>query len=402
MKVFNYTALDKNEKFSKGIIDAKSLNNAKKKLEKEGYMVVNIKADKGNKMSKFDIMLTGVSRIDRILFTRHLHTMIESGIALDEAIKIASEQTANKNFQIVLTDIYKRLQQGESFHHALNQHKKHFSKFYISLVKVGEKSGKLDEVLSFLLDQQENDYDLITKARSALIYPSLIICALIVIVIFMMIFVVPKITEVLTYYDVQLPLATRVLIGLSAFIISYGIYLLPVLILLFYGFIKWKNTKQGKWSWDAFILSIPRVNVIVKEFNLARLTRALDAMIKSGISFDYAMELASEVTNNSHFSLAMTDSVKFIRKGIPLSEILQGYPELFPPITTQMIGVGEKSGKMDHMLGKLAVYYDKSVTTSIVNLSSVIEPGLLILIGFAVAFMAIAVLTPIWNYSETI
>ncbi len=402
MPTFNYTALDKTNSFVRGQLEAKSVKRATATLEGEGFMIVNIIEDRRTKYSRLNNIINNVTRLDKIFFTRHLYTMLESGIALDQAVKISAEQTTQEKFKIVLLDIHQQLLQGRQFHQSLAQHKRYFTNFYISMVRVGEKSGKLDEVLSYLLEQQESDYELITKTRGAMIYPAVIISALIVMVVFMMLFVIPKITEILTEYEVELPFATRALIGLSGFLGNYGLFLIPVIGVLVYLFLKWKKTPTGKWQWDSLIFKLPGINKIVIEFNLARFTRSLSSLLKSGIQIDQALILAAEVSNNSHYQKTLRSGISFVQKGIPLAEVLKADTKIYPQITTRMIEVGEKTGKLDHMLQRLAVFYEKSLTTTINNISSIIEPALLITIGLAVAFVAIAVLTPVWSYSETI
>ncbi len=402
MSTFLYTGLDTASAYVKGRVEAKNQKKALAQLEGEGFMIVNIKEEKTKRFGKINSIFDSVTRLDKIFFTRHLFTMLESGIALDHAVKITAEQINNQKFKAVLEDIHARLRQGQTFYSALGQHPRFFSNFFINLVKVGEKSGKLEEVLFYLLEQQESDYELLTKSRGAMIYPSIIITALLVMVTFMMVFVVPKVTGVLTQYDVDLPIATKVLIAISKFLISYGIFLIPVIALLAFAFRKWIKTNKGKHVWHSFLLKIPRLNKMIVEFNLARLARSMSALLKSGVSFDEAMELAASVSNNVMFQDSLRVGIPFIQKGVGFSEVLKGYPKLYPPITTRMVEVGERSGKLDHMLSRLATFYEKSVTTSIGNLASVIEPVLLLCIGFAVAFVAIAVLTPIWKFSETI
>jgi len=402
MATFFYTALDKANNFVKGKIEANNFKKAKEQLESGGFLIVNIKLEKKQRFENIKTFFSGVSRVDLIFFTRHLFTMLEAGIALDQAVNITAEQVTSRKFKEVLEDIYKRLQKGQPFHHCLAQHPRYFSKFYVSIIKVGEKSGKLHEVFSHLLEQQESDYELVTRARSAMVYPSVIVCALIVMVTFMMIFVIPKVTGILSEYKVQLPLATRILMGLSYFIIHWGWTLIPVIIALVFIIRKILRTPKGKWRWDTLVLKIPRLNKIIIEFNLARFARALCVLLKSGVPFDQAIELTADVSSNSHYTKALKSGIGFIQRGVNLTEVLAAYPKLFPPITSRMIGVGEKTGKLDHMLHKLATFYEKSVNTSVGNLASVIEPVLLLCIGFTVAFVAISVLTPIWKFSATV
>lgn len=401
MSLFLYTALGKKDAFVRGKVEARTEKHAVAKLEGEGFLVINVRREQPRKLETFSLF-DRVGPLDLIFFTRNVATMLEAGIALDQAVRITSEQTTNEKFKRVLLDLHKRIQGGQPFHVALAEHRKYFSDFFISMIRVGEMSGKLDGVLTYLLEQQERDFDLRSKARGAMIYPSIIISALLIIVTFMMIFVVPKIIGVLTQYSVKLPLATRVLIGVSTFLLHYGLYLVPVLVLVVIGFQRWKRTKRGKWVWDSFVLRLPRVGGIVKEFNVARFSRSLTSLLRSGIAIDQALDLAASVTANSHYQRAARSGIKFVRRGIPLAEVMKGHAKLYPVMASRMVEVGEKSGKLDSMVGRVATFYEKSVSTSLENLSSVIEPVLLLSIGLVVGFIAIAVLTPIWKFSETI
>ncbi|MFH1235913.1 MAG: type II secretion system F family protein, partial [Parcubacteria group bacterium] len=318
MLTFSYNALDKFNSYVKGTISADNVKKATALLEKEGFIIVNINQQKGKSFSKFNRLFESVSRVDQMFFTRHLYTMLESGMPLDQVIKVTAEQTTNPTFRQILDSVHDRLVRGQTLHSALNEHKKHFSQLFINLVKVGEMSGKLDKVLEHVLEQQEKDYDLITRARGAMVYPAIIIVALFAMVTMMMVFVIPKVTGILTEYDVELPIATRVLIWLSNFLIHYGFLLVPVLAVLIALFIRWTRSPKGKAKWDGFLLKIPRLKTVLIEFNLARISRALSTLLSSGVQLDQSLELASEVPGNYLYQDSLRSGIKFIQRGIPL------------------------------------------------------------------------------------
>jgi type II secretory pathway component PulF len=406
MAQFRYNALDSKDAYVKGVVEARNAKRAVEKLEAEGLLVINVKSEKPKGFSLNDFifhrLLHRVSALEKIFFTRNLHTTLESGIAVDQGLKIAAEQTTNPTLKVVTNDLYQRILKGENLASSLGHHKQFFSDFYINLVRVGESSGKLDEVLAYLLEQQERDYDLRTKARGAMVYPVLILSALVCMVVLMMVFVVPKVTGVLNQYEVQLPLATRILIGLSDFLLRFGIFLIPVLVALGFLFARWTKSGRGRMAWDRFLLRLPKVGKIIAEFNLARYTRAMASLLKSGVAIDQALATAASVPQNIHYQEAARGGIQFVQRGIPLTEVLKGSTDLFPPLTVRMVEIGERSGKLDHMLERLATFYEKSVEATLANLASVIEPALLLGIGLAVGFVAIAVLTPIWSFSNTI
>lgn len=402
MAVFSYKALDKDNNYTKSVIEARSQKKALLHLEKQGFLVVSIKQEKKKTFLNIELSKQRVKRLDKILFTRHLHTLLESGIALDQALKIASEQSSNKTLKEISFDLHQKVKKGQTLNSALKSHGKYFSPFFINLIQVGEKSGTLENVLLHLLEQQEQDYELITKTRGAMIYPAVIIVAAFMIVIMMMTFVVPTITELLTEYSVEIPLTTKLLIFISHVLNNYGLLILIAFILAIAAIRQWVKTPSGKKHWDEFKLSVPILKNIVVEFNLARFARSMSSLLKSGMSIDEALDLTSTVSGNVFYKDSIKSSIAFVRKGVPLTEVLHGYPKLYPPMTTRMIEIGQKTGKTDNMFTRLAIFYEKSVLNTIQNLSSIIEPVLLLLIGVGVGFIAVSILTPIWKFAETI
>lgn len=402
MPVFTYTALNSVDAYIKGKVEASSLRKATQVLEGEGLMVVTVKHERTRQAFSINQLLRRVTRVDRMFFTSHLYTLLEAGIALDQAVKVTAEQAGSEIFREVLLDVHRRVQHGESLWSALSQHPKHFPDFFVSLVRVGEASGRLIDVLQYFLEQQERDYELITRARGAMVYPTVIIIAMLGIVSLMMVFVIPQITALLTEYQVSLPLATRVLIAASNFLKNWGLIALPFLVAGIYGFVRLVRTPWGQSYWDRFLLKLPKIKGIVREFNLARTSRALSALLKSGVSIDQAIGLAATVSGNSQYRDTLKSGMHFVRKGIPLADVLRGRSDLFPAITVRMVEVGERTGKLDHMLTRLASFYERAVMNTLANLSSIIEPLLLLTIGAGVGFVAIAILTPIWKFTESI
>lgn len=402
MATFFYSALDTAGAYVRGKVEAMSAARATVKLEREGFMVVNVRAERSQRFAKLEQLLSSVSRLDRIFFTSHLHTLLDAGIALDEALRVTAEQTTNERFRTIIYDLYGRVQRGEQLNSALKLHERYFSEFYVNLVRVGETSGKLSEVLAYLLEQQERDYELLVKARGAMIYPSIILVTLVAMVTLMMVFVIPKVASLLAEESVDLPLTTKILMWTSNFMVHYGLLMIPVFIALGWAFRWWTKTERGKWQWDGFVLRIPKLKTIIVEFNLARFARAMSSLLKSGIAVDKALELSATVTTNSRYRKTIRSGVVVVQKGIPLTEVLRGHERLYPPIVSRMLEVGERTGKLDHMLTRLAMFYEKSVMASLDNISSVIEPVLLLSIGLAVGFVAVSILSPIWKFAEAI
>lgn len=402
MAFFAYTALDQRNAYNRGRFEARSSKAATVALERQGLMIINIRKEESRRWQFLNQALGGVSAQDKIFLTRNLHTMLEAGISVDEALITTAEQMGNTLFKAALNDISQKLRAGQTLHQSLALYPKYFSPFYVNMIKVGESSGKLDEALAHLLLQQEQDAMLRTKATSSMIYPIIILCALILMVSLMLVFVIPKVAGILDSFHVQLPWATRFLLFLSHAVTRFGWIIGPVLILLVWLFVRWTKSPRGKWHWDGFLLRIPRIGKVIQEYNVALFTRSLAALLLSGVGLDQAIELASAVVPNVRFAATAKQGIGFIQKGIPLHEVMKGHPKLYPPLTIRMVEVGEKTGKLTHMLERLASFYEGSVQTNLTNLSSVIEPFLLLTIGLTVGFVAVAVITPIWKYSATV
>lgn len=401
MPQFSYSALDAKNTYARGSVTVGNVKQARKQLEAQGLTVITITKEKKANFFNRDLGLN-VSAQDKILITRHLHTMLAAGIGLDQALKTLAEQTPQERLRAVLVDLERRVQSGQPLHQALRLHPQYFSNLYVNLVQVGEKSGKLDQTLQYLLDQQENDYRLRAKVLNASIYPSIIITALIGMVSLMLVFVIPKVESVLSSYGVGLPLQTRILLFMSRSLTHYWYYIVPAVILLILGWRRLLRSVWGKRQWDKFLLTMPVLKDLVKEVNQARIMRTMTSTLKSGVAIDQALELTLSVTDHTSYRAALERSIKLVRRGVSLGEILRGYPQLFPPITTRMIDVGEKSGQLDHMLERLASFYETSVDTKLSNLSSIIEPLLILIVGLVAGFVAVSVMTPIWSFSKTI
>lgn len=399
---YYYTALNiYDNSYTKGTIAAPWQRAAILKLEQSNFLVINIKKHK-NKYLKNFYLFSPISRLDKIYFTRHLYSFVKAGISLNESIKIAADQSNNKKLKKILLDVHSKIIEGESLYASLNYHKKYFSNYFINLIKLGEESGVLEESLEHLLEQQEKEFELLTKVKSALIYPSIIIIAAISVVIFMMVYIVPVITSVFLKEGASLPLPTRILINASSFLVYYG-YTILLLILGLFLIIKWAfKTKNGKWIFEAILFKTPIIKNYLIEFNLARFSRSLSALLSSGFAIDKSLKLVEATSGNEHYKVSINKCVELVRRGVPVTEVLENYPDLYPISMVRIIKIGEKTGRTDKMVLHLAKFYEKSIFNMLNNISSVIEPFLILFIGLVVGYIAVSVLLPIWSYVETV
>jgi type IV pilus assembly protein PilC len=400
MRNFEYTLIDLENTVQRGLTRGWTKKRIAKKLSEEGSSVVTlVRIKNGNAI--WQSMFRYISRIDRIIFMRSLMTMMKAGLNLPDALASSREQNSNPNMKIVIADLEKAVISGQTLSSALTKHKKIFSPVSIAMIKIGEHGGKLIEVLEFLTNQHESDYKLIRKIRNALVYPTLIFVTMIAIVAVMMVVVIPKIAAIYDDVSAQLPVFTRVLIAISNFMVSYGIYLGIGLVLLFVSVrLTIKYSPKFKKSIHKMILGLPMIGVVIKKLNLAMISRSLHMLTKSGVSIDQSLLLASNAASNVVYRDAILAGEVFVRRGVTLSDIFKGRPEIFLPLFQKMVSTGEKSGYLDDMLRHSAKYYDDDIQNWSDNLSTLIEPILLLITGVLVGGLALAVMYPLWNFAN--
>ncbi len=353
---------------------------------------------KGKKTKKnpFDISLGGVSLTARTLLARHLAIMLKSGLSLTEALHIVQD-SAHGTLKSILENVSRSVTAGRSFADALSDHKKVFSGLFVSAVRAGEASGTLETNLEHLALQLEKDRAVISKVKGALVYPIIVLVATLVLGLVIAFFVLPQITPLFMGLRMDLPITTQWLIAFSKLVERSGATLLFGIvggILFLFWFFK-RPFIRPVTHW--FFLRIPIVKQITQAANLARFSRTLGMLLKSGLRIDEALEIMKQTLENFYYKSAMHELVIRVTKGSTLHEILKQYPILFPSVLVHMVRVGEESGKLEDTLLYLGEYYEAEVDSSTKTLSTVIEPALLIFIGLAVGFLALSIITPIYS-----
>jgi len=349
----------------------------------------------------FEISIGGVNAEQKAILARHLSVMLKSGLTIVEAIEITSEQISGK-LKRVLRGLLKALQSGQSLADAMARYPKTFSEMFINIVKAGEKSGTLEENLTNLAEQLEKDRELRAKIKGAMLYPTVVLIAAFGLGLAMAFFVLPKITPLFEGLKMDLPFTTRWLISFSHIIRENTLALFGGIIGVI-GFLLWlikRKFSQPATHW--LLLKLPLIGKIVYQTNLARFCRSLGTLLKSGLNIDEAIEITSKTVTNYYYKKALTQVSCTVKKGTKLSEQLEQYPKLFPKLTTRMISVGEKSGKLEESLLFLAHFYEVEVDNTTKSLSTAIEPALLIFIGLVVAFLALSIITPIYKITGNV
>lgn len=347
--------------------------------------------------------LDKVRFLDKLLFTKHLAMMIKSGITLSEAIDAIASQTQSPKFRKVLNDIGQDIRNGKSFPASLKKHPKVFDRFYIVLTEVGEESGTLSESLDYLAHQLAKDYALRKKIQGALLYPTIVLVSVGLVGIGMSLFVLPQLTDLFESLNVELPITTRILLFFSNLMKNFGIFIIAGffgLIILFRMAIKLPIIRP---KWDMATLSFPIFGPLLENGQLASLCRNLGVMIKSGLPITKALEVEYEGTGNLVFKEYVGRLQKSIARGKEMQqELTEGNYSRFSPIAVKMIGVGEKTGKLDEAFLYLGDFFEDEVDNSAKNLSVVLEPIILLIIGLVVGFVALAIISPIYDLTGSI
>ncbi len=401
-----YTAVNSKGESTGGKTEAQSEKEVAEQLKARGYLITSIKVldEKKSNKSKIDFasFFSSVSLKDKMMFAKNLSVMLGSGLILSRSLQNLISQTKNKSFRDILQKIYDDVEGGKSLSDSLAAYPTVFNNLFVSMVRVGEIGGNLEETLQIVSLYLEKDYKLKKQIKGAMIYPVVVILAMVGVTVLMLTFILPKIMSVFQDMDVELPKPTQFVIALSNILRDHSILVIIFTVLLLVGGKLFLKTKIGK-KWSSFVLlNLPVVGSVVKKTNSARFTRTYSSLLHSGVSAIDALKITSETLDNYYYKEALTYGVKEIQKGVDLSDIINQYPQLFPILVPQIIEVGEETGKTDVMLLKLAEFYEDEVDQFTKNISSVIEPVLILLIGVMVGFFAVAMLQPMYSVMENI
>ncbi len=402
MPTFIYTALNKEGKKESSTIEAESLFSAGHLLKEQGLLPLDLKERKTHSYAGFMNSFGSVSLKEKIVFIEDLQVMLKAGITAPRALKIIAKQTKHKKFQIILYGLSEAVEEGKPIHEAMSAHGKVFSNIFISMIKVGEISGNLEKSLEYLGIQLEREADLKSKTKGAMIYPAVIVSAMVIIGILMAIFVLPKLTATFKDFGTKLPLTTRMVVYVSDFMAGHAIIVLVGLAGLVVGVIAFLRTPPGKQTLDWVLLHMPIISPIVKKINMARFCRILSSMLKAGIPIIEGLQVSAGAITNVYYKEVILQTAEEVRLGKPLTQTLGKHEQLFSSIVIQMLEVGEETGTLDNILEQLAQHFEAEVDNTMKNLSSIIEPILLLIIGAVVGFLALALISPIYNIGQNI
>ncbi|MBL7176163.1 MAG: type II secretion system F family protein [Desulfobacteraceae bacterium] len=402
MPTYKYRARDKFGKAINGVVDASGYEMAAGHLDGLGYTPVSIN-EKKKDIIPLDFLQgrRGISLEDLILFSRQLSTMFSAGIPLLRSLDALSEQTENKRMKEITDTIRNDIQGGSSLSDALSRHPKVFSELYVSMIHAGETAGTLDEILDHLATLNEHEKDTRARIKVATRYPKIVVIAISLAFIILVSFVVPRFAAMFSRFEATLPLPTRIMIGISHVFRDYWFVMIIVASLIALGFRWYTNTKSGRLRWDGLMLRIPVFGPLFLKITMSRFTHILGMLIRSGIPILDSLKITSATTGNVLISQEVEKLRENVREGGGLSQQLR-QSAVFTPMVVQMISAGEESGKMDEMLAKVSQYYELESEYTIKNLSTLIEPVLIITIGGMVLFLALGIFLPMWDMARVV
>ncbi|MEN9621940.1 MAG: hypothetical protein RLZZ67_374 [Candidatus Parcubacteria bacterium] len=400
--LFNYSATDDKGVDAKGSIDAINIDVAISSLQRRGLVIKEVNpAEKVSFFEKDFALFNGVSTKDVVVLSRQLATLFEAQVSALRVFRLLASEVENVTLGKALTEIADDLQAGSAISNALAKHPKIFSDFYTNMVRSGEESGKLDEVFVFLADHLDRTYEVNTKARNALIYPAFVIFTFLVVMVLMLTVVIPKISTILTESGQEIPLYTKVVIGMSQFMVNYGIFLFVAVLVGGFFLYRFLQTPTGKASLDDAKLKTPFVKNLYQKLYLSRISDNMNTMLVSGIPMIRALELTSGVVGSQVYKKVIDDATEAVKGGRSVSEALSE-KKIIPGIMIQMIKVGEESGELGKILKTLSAFYSREVVNAVDTLVDLIEPAMIVLLGLGVGFLLASVLIPIYNISSNI
>lgn len=400
MSKFSYKAKDLSGNDHVGTVETTDTRSVAKVLSKRGLIVINISEIKDGKNSFLRKYVDRVSFSDLVVATRQLATMIESGLILSEALDILRDEQHNHHFKQVWDDVGQDVKSGLDLASALKKHPDVFPDLYSNLVKAGESSGKLDSVLSQMAVNLEKSREFRGKVKGALIYPVIILVTMFIVITVMVLFVIPKLTSLYSQSNVELPLPTKILIGISAFATQFWVVILLIMVVGGILFARWVKTVSGRYSFDLFLLKLPVIKRIIQGIVLADFTRTFGLLATAGIPILNSLEIVSSVLSNSVYTRALKESLKGVERGLPLSKELQSIG-VFPSIIPAMMRVGEETGKVDEVSFKLAEYFEQESDQLVKNLTVIMEPAVLVILGAGVAFLVLSIILPIYKLTTS-
>ena len=401
MAIYLWTGKDRSGKKQKGEIEADNLPLARQLVVRKGITVKGVKLKPKSLSDYLPAMAGKIKDKDKVVFVRQFATMIDAGLPLVQCLDILQEQQDNANFKTVIRQIKKSVEEGSTLSDAIKNHPKVFDNLFHNLVAAGEVGGILDVILNRLATYIEKIAQLKKKVKSAMTYPAIVVAIAVVVVAVILIFVIPVFSKLFVDAGVKLPAMTVIVMNMSDFAKNYIHWMILGLAAVVIAFRKFRKTDKGRMVVDRMLLRAPVFGILLRKIAVARFTRTLGTMLSSGVPILDGLEVVAATAGNSVIEKAIRAARSSISEGRPVAEPL-AETNVFPPMVTQMIAVGEATGALDNMLGKIADFYDEEVDTAVGSLTSMLEPLLILFLGVTIGFLLVAMYLPIFNLADVV
>ncbi|MEK7582124.1 MAG: type II secretion system F family protein [Patescibacteria group bacterium] len=397
--VFKYIVIETGGAQKEGVIDAPNKDLAISALQRLNLVIVSVKEEDHRPFleKNFSFFSGGVALKDIVIISRQISTLFGAHVSAVKTFRLLGGESKNLVLRKSITQIADDIQTGVPISTAMGKHPDIFSPFYVNMVHAGEESGKLNETFTYLADYLDRSYDLAIKTRNALIYPAFVILTFIAVMAMMLTLVIPKLSAILLESGQGIPFYTEFVIGISNFLLDYGIFILVSLVLGVLYLFRLHSKEGGKFYFDSLEISLPLVGGLYQKLYLSRIADNMDTMLSSGISMLRAIEITSSVVGNKVYEKILLDTQESIKGGSSLSDAFSKYPNEIPSIMIQMIKVGEEAGDLGYILKMIAKFYRREVETAVDTIVELIEPAMIIALGIGVGLLITAVLIPIYN-----
>lgn len=403
MTLYKYKARDKEGKEYERTLEVKSRLDLYNVIREEGGSIVSIQEVKSfAPLISFESMFSGIKTHQKITLAKNLGSMIEAGLTVTRALSVMGKQSKSKAFKKLVADLETDVSHGKTLSESMKKYPNVFSSLFTSMIKAGEESGTVSSSLGVVASQMEKSYLLAKKVRGALIYPAFIISVMIIIAILMLIYMVPTLSSTFEGLGVKLPLSTRILISISNFLVEYTLLVFVAIFALVASLVVFLKSIVGKSVLDSISIHLPVIGEMVKEVQTARTARTLSSLLSAGVEIMVALDVTTDVLQNHLYKNALKKVRGAIEKGESMSTVFSEYGHLYPLFVGEMVLVGEETGKISPMLANVANYYENEVDQKTKDLSTIIEPILMIIIGVGVGFFAISMLAPTYSLVDYI
>ncbi len=400
MPTFRYQVRIPDGRIQSGIVEAQDSDSAIEALEDRQYEVLSVEPYASLQSGSDSIMrfFNKIKPKELVATVRILAVMVSASVPLVDSIRNIVQQTKNTRLKAVMGDVANEIEGGAKLSDALERHPDVFTGFFTNMVRSGETTGQLSEVLNYLADQQEKDFDIKGKLRGALMYPAFIITGMLVVGVIMMLFVVPKLTEVIIEAGVELPLTTRVLIGISDALVNFWWVMILGVVAFGIAFWSWKRTEEGRYMWDKIKLNIPVFGGLLRDIYTVRFCQSMYTLMKGGQTLVQSLEVAASVIGNEVWKQTILQTIQAVNDGESIVSVMQNSKHV-PAMAVQMMAVGEETGQMTEILQRISSFYSRNVDNASATILSLIEPVVMVVLGVGVGLLVSAIMVPLYRIS---